>query len=154
MTILATIYRLVPRPITRLVLWALNAKFNVGAVGIFRSADGRILVLKHVYRHAHPWALPGGYLQHGETAEAGIVRELREETGLVAEIERVFCVDDVDAWQREIVFLGRVNANQPLLLNHEIAQAGFFAADQLPADMLPRHAGLVARCAAQILAEH
>jgi 8-oxo-dGTP diphosphatase len=45
--------------------------------------DGRVMLT----RRAHPplagwWDLPGGFLEPGEHPEAGVVRELREETGL------------------------------------------------------------------------
>lgn len=140
---LARIYRAIPRSATRLTLWAVNPKFNVGAVGLFLTPDRRVLVLKHVYRHTYAWGLPGGYLQRGETAEVGLLRELLEETALSATIDRVLCVDDVDAWQREVVFVGRVDPAQTPRLNHEIFEAAFVALNQLPADMLPRHARLV-----------
>jgi 8-oxo-dGTP diphosphatase len=150
--LLARIYRAIPRPLIRMVLWAVNPKFNVGAVGLFFTPDGRVLVLKHVYRHSYPWGLPGGYLARGETAEAGILRELLEETALTAVIERTLCVEDVDAWQREVVFVGRVDPAQTLRLNHEIETAAYVAVDQLPADMLPRHARLVQRYVSSISA--
>jgi len=149
-TFLARLYRAIPRPLTRFLLWAVNPKFNVGAVGLFLAPDGKVLVLKHVYRHAYPWGLPGGYLKRGETAEAGILRELKEETGLDAAIERVLCVEDVDAFQREVVFVGRVDSAQTITLNFEIEKAGFVVADQLPAEMLPRHAALVRRLSSPV----
>ncbi|MBL8645249.1 MAG: NUDIX domain-containing protein [Rhodospirillaceae bacterium] len=142
---LGTLYRLIPRPITRALLWAVNAKFNFGAVGLFLTADHRLLVLKHVYRHTYPWGLPGGYLKRGETAEAGILRELAEETGFTATIERVLSVEDVDAYQREAVFVGRIDPAQSPRLNHEIFEIAFVELDQLPTGMLPRHAALAKR---------
>ena len=34
------------------------------------------------------WYLPGGKLEKGETLEEGIIREMREETGALVEMER------------------------------------------------------------------
>ena len=43
--------------------------------------DGKVLLVKEVLRERSRWNLPGGGLEPGETIEAGLIRELREETG-------------------------------------------------------------------------
>jgi len=59
----------------------------VGAV-VFDDTN-RLLLVKRANPPAQGmWSLPGGRLEVGETAEQGVVREVREETGLLIEVER------------------------------------------------------------------
>ena len=46
-------------------------------------SDGKVLLIKRK-NPPEGWALPGGLMDVGETAEEAVVRELREETGLTA----------------------------------------------------------------------
>ncbi|RGC70727.1 hypothetical protein C5N14_02530 [Micromonospora sp. MW-13] len=61
---------------------------RVGAYGVCRDRDGRVLLVRGSDRADFPgmWQLPGGGLEHGEHPEAGVVREFAEETGLAAEV--------------------------------------------------------------------
>lgn len=59
----------------------------VGAV-VF-DASGRLLLIKRANPPAQgQWSLPGGRQEPDESAEDGVVREVREETGLEVHVER------------------------------------------------------------------
>ncbi len=68
------------------------------AVFGFAGAGLRVLaVRRRVPPFAGRWALPGGFVEAGETLEAAAARELAEETGLgAAHLEQVACFDAVD----------------------------------------------------------
>jgi 8-oxo-dGTP diphosphatase len=57
---------------------------------VARTGEGVLLIER---RHPPPgWALPGGFVEVGETVEAAVARELQEETGLAVESVRQFRV--------------------------------------------------------------
>jgi 8-oxo-dGTP diphosphatase len=68
-----------------LAQWAyrrLTPWVTVGAVGAVVDPAGNVLLVKHVFHPKHPWGLPGGWMNRGETPDQTVQRELREETGL------------------------------------------------------------------------
>ena len=56
--------------------------------------DGKILLLEQDVVDSRRWSLPGGGLEHGETIEDCLVREMKEETGLTVEIDRLLYLCD------------------------------------------------------------
>jgi 8-oxo-dGTP diphosphatase len=54
--------------------------------------DGGGIVLIERKNPPHGWAIPGGFIDYGESAEAAAVREAREETGLEVELTEQFWV--------------------------------------------------------------
>jgi len=60
---------------------------SVSVAGIVVSDDGRVLVIKRD-DNGH-WEAPGGILELDESFEAGVRREVLEETGLEVTVERL-----------------------------------------------------------------
>lgn len=54
------------------------------AVDCIIRLGGRVVVVRR-RNEPHGWALPGGFVEYGETVEDAIRREAREETGLELE---------------------------------------------------------------------
>lgn len=62
-------------------------KHSVSVAGIVVRDDGRILAIQR--RDNKQWEPPGGVLELNETFEEGVRREVREETGVDVEVERL-----------------------------------------------------------------
>ena len=66
--------------------------FHLSVNVVVRDAGGRRLVLQrsHQYKgNAGKWEFPGGKIDPGETFDAALLREVREETGFEITLERV-----------------------------------------------------------------
>jgi ADP-ribose pyrophosphatase YjhB (NUDIX family) len=67
----------------------------VGVGAVILSGEGDVLIVKRRQEPlAGQWSLPGGMLELGETLEAGVAREMQEETGLVVTVGPVVEVFD------------------------------------------------------------
>jgi 8-oxo-dGTP diphosphatase len=62
-------------------------RHSVSVAGIVVRADGRVLIIQR--RDTARWEPPGGVLEHDETFEDGVRREVAEETGVTVEVERL-----------------------------------------------------------------
>ncbi|WP_254711959.1 NUDIX hydrolase [Streptomyces sp. TRM64462] len=60
---------------------------SVSVAGAVVRDDGRLLVIRRADNGA--WELPGGVLELAETPEEGVVREVREETGIHVEVDEL-----------------------------------------------------------------
>jgi len=85
------------------------------------------------------WALPGGFIDYGESAEQAAVRETLEETGLEVELTGLFGVysdPDRDPRQHTISTIYTAQAKNP-----ELLRAGDDAGDvrTFPLTALPEH---------------
>ena len=147
--LLARLYRSVPLPLARTVVGLLHTRFNVTVAGVFFTPDGRVLLLRHVYRRRYPWGLPAGFLNAGERPEAAMVREVTEEIGLDVTVDNILAVHPIRPRHMEVVVEGAVRELQTLRPNHEIFEGAFFSPNALPAEIMPSHREFVGRAVAR-----
>lgn len=84
------------------------------------------------------WALPGGFGEVGYSPTENILKEIEEETGFKAKVEKLLAVFDTNRFQLQSKQYAKFVFECKLLdgqfqENQEIADLQFFAIDQLPA---------------------
>jgi ADP-ribose pyrophosphatase YjhB (NUDIX family) len=101
---------------------------------VFRN--GEILLIKR--RDNGLWATPGGMVEVGETLTQAVLRELREETGLVGKVAGLLGIFDSRIWKSQlkshlyhVSFKVNIARGKPVTSN-ETTDCGFFPADNLP----------------------
>lgn len=130
---------LVRIPLVRqLMIWAISLtvpKQRIGVAVVAVDDEERVLLLRHVFHPLTPWGLPGGWLNHNEDPQAGALRELREETGLLAEITAPVLIAQGDSpVHTSIVYRVELLPGE-INLSSEIIDAQWFAADELPSPL-------------------
>jgi 8-oxo-dGTP diphosphatase len=103
---------------------------------LIRDPEGRVLLV----RRGRPpfqgqWALPGGFVEYGETTEAACAREALEETGLSVQVIRLLGVysdprRDPRGHTVGIVYLCRFDGGAPRG-GDDAAEARFFEPGEL-----------------------
>lgn len=81
-----TTWRTRIEPFTRPLFFAFSRAtrgMTLGVRGVAVDGDGRVLLVKHTYLHG--WWLPGGGVERGQSCEDALIREMREEAGVIVE---------------------------------------------------------------------
>ncbi len=110
---------------------------TLGVRGVARDAQGRVCLVRHTY--LPDWWLPGGGVEQGQTAHDAVVREMREEAGVVASgPPRLLSVHSNARWfpgDHVMVFAIDAFDLTERTSFGEIEAVGWFALDALPPDM-------------------
>lgn len=123
-----------------------NYRNPTPTVDIIIEIEGRIVLIER----ANPplgWALPGGFVDYGESLEQAARREAEEETGLeVAELRQFGAYSDParDPRQHNISFVFTATASGQPVGGDDAARARLFRLDALPENLCFDHAQILA----------
>jgi 8-oxo-dGTP diphosphatase len=111
---------------------------------IIEYASGIILIKRRNLPHG--WALPGGFVDYGETVEKAAEREACEETGLSISKLRMFHVysDPArDPRQHTITTVFMATGSGVLMAGDDAGEAAVFTKENLPEPLAFDHAGIL-----------
>ena len=104
------------------------------AIIVLVEKEGKILLARHAQRNQDVFACLAGFLEHGETLEACVAREVREETGL--EVHRIRYAGS-QSWpfpdQFMVAFRAEWKSGEIRVDPSEILEARWFDRNDLPA---------------------
>lgn len=128
---------MIPQPLEFLLrsYWRVSRGMTLGVRGLAVDGTGQVMLVRHGY--VAGWHLPGGGVEHGQTAEAALAAELEQEAGLkITTAPELLGVYSNNAkFKHDHVLLYRVTGwepRPPRASKTEIAERGFFALNALP----------------------
>jgi len=118
----------------------------VPTVDIIIEMETGGIVLIERKNYPYGWAIPGGFVDYGETVENAAVREAQEETSLDVELVRQFHVySDPERDDRQhtlsVVFIARAGGNP--IARDDAKGIGVFSRENLPSPICFDHAQIL-----------
>jgi 8-oxo-dGTP pyrophosphatase MutT (NUDIX family) len=124
------------RLVARLGGWInrIRRPVTLGVRAIIRDSEGRVLLVRHTY--VPGWYLPGGAVDARESVGEALVREVMEEANVrIIGAPRLIGIFFNRRGRSDHVVLFEIlefEQTSPKKPDHEIAEAQFFALDDLP----------------------
>jgi ADP-ribose pyrophosphatase YjhB (NUDIX family) len=139
--ILLKIWRALPMWAQVILSRLVRPLFYVFAAAVIFNDKKEILLVKSTYQRFHPWGLPGGSLEYGESPEDAVLREVREETSLKVEVEFLLFVKSWTPDRVGMYYLCSIRDGefQP---SEEVSEIGYFPLNDLP-DVSPLDVDLI-----------
>lgn len=116
-------------------------------VDVIIEIEGRGVVLILRKNEPRGWAIPGGFVDYGESLEAAAVREAREETGLTVTLRgqlHTYSRPDRDPRHHTITTVLTATAEGTPVAADDASEAGIFREDNLPVPLMFDHAEILA----------
>ena len=112
---------------------------------IIEMEDGGIVLIKRK-RHPIGWAIPGGFVDYGESLEEAALREAREETSLEVTLARqmhTYSAPDRDPRQHTITTVYIAKGSGVPAADDDAEAIGVFRRDNLPRPLMFDHARIL-----------
>ncbi|NEP08795.1 MAG: NUDIX domain-containing protein [Symploca sp. SIO2C1] len=111
--------------------------FIIGAFAIIFDEYGSVLLCHR--RDFDAWNLPGGTVENGELPTEAVIREVKEETGLEVDIERLVGVyGKTDKDELVFSFICRPIGGH-LSATDESSECKYFPIEDMPVNTIPIH---------------
>jgi 8-oxo-dGTP diphosphatase len=128
-------WRRLPRFVRRWIVRLFAPSFTVGAVCLIERDDGRVLLVRQVYRNA--WGVPGGLIKRNEDVASCARREVLEEVGVPIQlVGEPAVVVDAKPQRVDVVYRARLaegaDPDAVTPRSPEIREVRWFALDELP----------------------
>ena len=107
---------------------------------------GHSLVLVKRKNPPHGWAIPGGFVDEGESVEHAAIREAKEETGLDVKLDALFYVysdPNRDPRQHTMSVVFVAHADGEPLGSDDAERAAYFDFDNLPSPIAFDHQTII-----------
>lgn len=129
--VLLQVWRVLPLWFQVILSRIIRPLFQVFSAAIILDSECRIFLVKSTYQRFHPWGMPGGNLEYGESAEDAIIREVWEETGFRVSIEKLLMTKTFAPDKFALYFLCVIKDGvfQP---SDEVSDYGYFTLENLP----------------------
>ena len=110
---------------------------KVAAVALVVDGNGLVMVKRGVEPQYGKWAFPSGYVDRGEVVEAAAIREVKEETGLDVELERLIGVYSLEGNPVVLVVYSALVVGGFVAVGHDALAVKTFHLDEMPALPFP-----------------
>ncbi|MFF2876955.1 NUDIX domain-containing protein [Gottfriedia sp. NPDC057991] len=111
----------------------------LGVAGLVKDSDGRWLVVKKKYSGLKGlWSLPAGFVKQDETVDQAVLREIKEETGINANLIGLIGVRTgvirEEISDNMLIFLLQANDTMISIQEEELSDARFISEKELLKD--------------------
>ena len=109
------------------------------------AGKGIILIMRK--NEPRGWAIPGGFVDYGESLEAAAIREAKEETGLDVALTgqlHTYSKPDRDPRHHTITTVYTATASGTPVAADDAAEIGIFTESNLPSPLMFDHAEILA----------